>query len=216
MTRAERRTRWEASFSPNRLALAGAALSLSLLLQPNLFGRLLILVSAAMAALVSGRKLSPIMTIIVMAGIIGANLLVPMGRKLAGFGPLLITEIALLEGVEKAVTFEALIFISKACLGPGLRFPGRIGTLFVEAFRIYDRILEQRGYVRLKSFMLDIDGILNSVYYSDGTSDAGYFGVAGASETRKNTVGPERGSRRGDKFLLFAIGLSLLAFLIQS
>jgi hypothetical protein len=213
MTRAERRTRWEDSFSPNRLALAGAALSLALLLQPSLTGRVSILVFASLAAMMSGRKLSPLLTITVMAGIIGANLLVPMGRKLAELGPLLITEIALLEGFEKAVTFEALIFISKACLGPGLRLPGRLGALFGEAFRIYDRILEQRSTVRLKSFMHDIDGILNSVYYSDEASNTGYGGTAGASETRHNTIGPEQGSRGGDKFLPLAVGLSLLAFL---
>ncbi|OHD79418.1 MAG: hypothetical protein A3J97_02345 [Spirochaetes bacterium RIFOXYC1_FULL_54_7] len=214
MTRAERRTRWEASFSPNKLALAGAALSLSLLLQPSLTGRVLILASAAMAAMASGRKLSPLLTITVMAGIIGTNLLVPMGRKLAGFGPLVITEIALLEGIEKAITFEALIFISKACLGPGLRFPGHMGNLFAETFRIYDRILEQRGSVHLKTFMLDIDGILNSVYYSDETSDTGYSGGTGASETWHNNIGPEHGSHAGDRLLPLVVGLSLLAFII--
>ena len=128
MTRAERRTRWESSFSPNRLALTGAALSLSLLLQPSLNGRFLILIFAATAAIISGRRLLPFMTISVMAGIIGANLLVPLGRVLFSFGPLVITEIALLEGVKKAVTFEALIFISKATLSPGLRLPGRTGA----------------------------------------------------------------------------------------
>ncbi|MDX9959843.1 MAG: hypothetical protein RBT68_15490, partial [Spirochaetia bacterium] len=86
MTRAERRTRWESSFSPNRLALAGAALSLSLLLQPSLTGRIILLVFAALAAMMSGRKLSPLLTVTVMAGIIGANLLVPMGRKLVELG----------------------------------------------------------------------------------------------------------------------------------
>lgn len=214
MDRAERRERWEASFSPNRLALAGAALSLSLLLQPSLNGRLLILVFAATAALASGRRLSPIMTITVMAGIIGANLLVPMGRKLAEFGPLIITELALQEGIEKAVTFEALIFISKACLGPGLRLPGHMGSLFAEAFKIYDHILEQRNQVRMKTFMIDIDGILNSVYYGSATRDTVVSGMTDALETRQNTIDPRYRSRGGDRLLLLCIGFSLLAFLL--
>jgi hypothetical protein len=214
MDRAKRREWWEASFSPNRLALAGAALSLSLLLQPSLTGRLLILLFAVAAALASGRKLSPIMTVTVMAGIIGANLLVPMGRKLAEFGPLIITELALLEGVKKAVTFEALIFISKACLGPGLRLPGRLGSLFADAFRLYDRILEHRSHVRIKTFMIDIDGILNSVYYGDATRDTEVSSTAGVSGTRQDTIHPGHINPRGDRLLLLCIGLSLLAFLI--
>lgn len=214
MGRAERRERWEASFSPNRLALAGAALSLSLLLQPSLNGRLLILVFAATAALASGRRLSPIMTITVMAGIIGANLLVPMGRKLAEIGPLIITELALQEGIEKAVTFEALIFISKACLGPGLRLPGPMGSLFAEAFRIYDHILEQRNQVRMKTFMIDIDGILNSVYYGSATQDTVGSGMMDALETRQKAIDPGYRGRGGDRLLLLCIGLSLLAFLL--
>jgi hypothetical protein len=213
MTRAERRTRWESNFSPNRLALAGAALSLALLLQPSLTGRVFILGLAAMTALASGRKLSPLLTISVMAGIIGANLLVPMGRKLAEIGPLVITEVSLLEGIEKAVTFEALIFISKACLGPGLRLPGRMGALFGEAFRIYDRILEQRGKLRLKTFMFDIDEILNSVYY-DEISYAGFSGETGTPTTGHNNIGPEQGRHQGDRLLPLAVALSLLAFFL--
>ena len=214
MGRAERRERWEASFSPNKLALAGAALSLSLLLQPSLTGRLLILVFAATAALASGRRLSPLMTITVMAGIIGANLLVPMGRNLAEIGPLIITELALIEGIKKAVTFEALIFISKACLGPGLRLPGHMGSLFAEAFRIYDRILEQRSKVHMKTFMIDIDGILNSVYYGAATRDTAPNDISGALESRQDILDPGHGSRKGDRLLLLCIGLSVLAFLL--
>ena len=118
MTRPERRERWESLFDPTRLALTGVALSAALLCQPHLAGRIAILLAAAAAAWLSGRKLSPLMTVMVIASIVGANLLVPLGKKLASLGPITITEIALLEGLEKAITFEALMFISKACLGP--------------------------------------------------------------------------------------------------
>jgi hypothetical protein len=189
-------------------------MSLALLLQPRLAGRVLILVFAATAAFASGRKLSPFMTVTVMASIIGANLLVPLGRITAEFGPLIITEIALLEGIKKAVTFEALIFISKACLGPGLRLPGRPGSLFAEAFRIYDRILEHRSLLGMKTFMIDIDEILNSVYYGGATRDAESYVVPGDPGTRHHTIDPGRTSRKGDRLLLLGIGLLLLTFLI--
>jgi len=165
VSREERRARWEACFDPSRLALTGVALSVILVFQPALAGRIAILASAMAAALLSGRRVSLVMTTVVMAGIIGANLLVPLGRKLAEWGPVVITELALLEGIEKAVTFEALIMISKACLGSSFRLPGKFGRFFAEGLRTYDRFLEKRKTVRLASPMKDIDEILFSVYY---------------------------------------------------
>lgn len=167
MTRPERRERWEARFNPARLAMTGVALSALLLFQPSLWGRVAMLFGAAVAAWLSGRRLSPLTTALVMAGIVGANLLVPIGRVVAAIGPFRVTETALLSGLGKAVTFEALMFISKACLGPGLRLPGRFGEFFAEALRGYDRILEHKASVKLAGFMKSVDEILVSVY--DGT-----------------------------------------------
>ncbi len=164
MTRPERRERWETTFDPARLALTGVVLSLALLFQPGMTGRIALLAGAAFAAWLSGRRLSPLTTLLVMAGIVGANLLVPVGRKLATIGPLAITELALNDGIRKAVTFEALMFISKACLGSNLSLPGKFGTFFAEALRGYDRILEQKARVKLNGFLTIIDNILLSVY----------------------------------------------------
>lgn len=178
--RAERRERWEGAFDPTRLALTGVLLSAVLLFQPTLYGRTAILAAAAAAAWASGRRLSPLMTVVVMAGIVAANLLVPIGRRLATIGPLVVTETALLAGLEKAVTFEALMFISKACLGPALTLPGRFGAFFGDALRGYDRILEHKGSVKLDGFMRRIDEILISVYdgFQSGgdRADTGYRG----------------------------------------
>jgi hypothetical protein len=150
--RAQRRDRWEELFPAGRLALTGAFLSLILLFQPSLEGRAAILAAAAAAAWLSGRKLSPLLTILVMAGIVGANLLVPLGRKLASWG------------LTKAVSFEALVFISKACLGPNLRLPGSFGAFFASALRTYERILAYKGKIRARSFVADIDAALVAVY----------------------------------------------------
>lgn len=185
MGRPERRERWEAAFDPARLALAGAALSVLLLLQPTLAARAAMLAFAVAAAWLSGRRVSLLATAVVMAGIAAANLLVPVGRQLASIGPLVVTETALMEGLSKAVTFEALVYISKASLGPRLRLPGRLGAFFSEALQGYERILEQKARVRLPTFLNDIDEILISVYYGrdQGTDTIG--GDAPASRPRR-------------------------------
>ncbi len=203
MGRAERRERWEAAFNPTRLALTGVALSVLVLFQPSSTGRLVILVLAAVAAVVSGRKLSPFTTLIVMAGIIAANLLVPLGKKLFEIGPLVITETALQDGIEKALTFEALMFISKACLGPNLRLPGRFGSFFADALHWYDRILEQKKTVRLATFLADIDAILVSIHYT---------GNDAATETTSRQFS---GARWSDLVLVLTVILAMIPVLVR-
>lgn len=201
MTRAERRERWESTFDPTRLALTGVALSAALLFQPSLAGRAVMLAGAALAAWFSGRRLSPATTAIVMAGIVGANLLIPVGRRLASIGPLTVTEIALMDGLRKAVTFEALMFISKACLGSGLRLPGRFGAFFAESLRGYDRILERKTSVKLAGFMKSIDDILVSVYEE---VDSGMESADTLNGVTRSTL------RRSDLALAVSIALAIL------
>lgn len=197
--RAARREAWERAFSPGALALAGAALSVSLLLMPSPLARGATLAAAAVAAWASGRKLSPVLTATVMAGIVGANLLVPLGRKLYVWGPVVVTEIALREGIMKAVTFEALVFISKACLGSRLRLPGGLGRLFASALRSYDRILAYKGKIRPATFIADIDQALIAVYAETG-----------------DTIGAETagGRRPGDPWLITPVLAALAAALL--
>ncbi len=206
MHRVERRERWEGLFSPGALALTGVFFSVLLLSQRALEGRVAIFAAAALAAWFSGRRMSPLMTVVVMIGIVGANLLVPIGRKLAVWGPLVITEVALREGILKAVTFEALVFISKACLGPKLKLPGRFGSFFSAALRTYDRILAYKGRVRARTFMADIDAALVAVYAETGDTIA----------VAKTEYAQAKGKPKGDAWLLVAAAAGLASFMILS
>lgn len=197
MTRAERRERWEGYFAPGRLALAGVLLSAELFFQPGLVPRLALLILAAAAAWLSGRRLSFPATALTMSGIVIANLLVPLGRRLGALGPLVVTELALIEGLEKALTFEALMLVSKATIGPGLRLPGRLGAFLSEALRYYDRILERRPRVSREGLIKSIDEILVSVY--DGVEAATAEPLARSPESRRRALGP------GDLVLAVAV-----------
>jgi len=159
---------------------------------------------AALAAWLSGRRLSPVTTLIVMAGIVGANLVIPIGRKIASIGPLAITEIALEDGLRKAINFEALMLISKACLGSGLRLPGRFGAFFAESLRGYDRILERKSSVKFTGFIKSVDDILVSVYDE----------IDSAKESADTlNGGPRSALRRSDLALAASIVASLLLLL---
>jgi hypothetical protein len=158
--RAARRERWEACFSPWALALAGAAVSAAYLFQRSLMVKALMFLCFLGAALLSGKKVSLVATIVVSAGIVAANLLVPVGRVIAVLGPMRITETALLDGVGKALVFEGLMYVSKASVLPGLRLPGRFGALVASAFVYYDRIVEYKGRIRPATLIEDADRLM--------------------------------------------------------
>jgi hypothetical protein len=162
--RGGRRARYEALFAPGPLAAAGAAISLAFLFQPSLAARGAMLALFMTAALASGKRVSIPATLLVSAGIVAANLLVPVGRVIARIGPLRITETALLEGIEKAVTFEGLVYISKSSILPSLRIPGRFGSIVASAFLYYDRILEYKGRLRPASLIADADELMLRVW----------------------------------------------------
>lgn len=211
MTRLERRDRWSRLFNPERLAIAGIILSVLLFVQPKIGSRLLIMLFAAWAAWFSGRKQSVLTTGFTMLGIIFANLLIPVGKKLFVIGPITITETALLEGLKKALSFEALIFISKACISPKLKLPGKIGAFFSEALKGYERILEQKSSIRIKDFIKSIDEILLSVYEETLTHES----VSSQAVQKKGsmqTAGLMKSPKPGDIILLFVMTALVLLY----
>jgi hypothetical protein len=116
------------------------------------------------AALLSGKKVSIAATLFVSAGIVAANLLAPVGKVIAAIGPLKITQTALLDGLGKALVFEGLVYISKASILPGLRLPGRFGSLVARAFLYYDRIVEFKGSLKPATFIADADSLMLKVW----------------------------------------------------
>jgi hypothetical protein len=162
--RTRRRERWESLFSPWAIAAAGAAISAAYLFQRSLIVRAAMFLCFLAAAWLSGKKVSPLATILVSAGIVAANLLVPVGRVIAQLGPIKVTESALLDGIGKALVFEGLVYISKASILPGLRLPGRFGSLVASAFVYYDRIIEYKGRVRPASLIEDADALMLKVW----------------------------------------------------
>lgn len=164
MDRARRRELWRSAFSPGALALAGAAISAAYLFQRSLEIRAIMFLCFLIAAWLSGKKVSPLATIAVSAGIVAANLLVPVGKVLAILGPLKITQTALFDGVGKALVFEGLVYISKATILPGLKLPGGFGAIVASAFVYYDRIVEHAGEVRPATLIEDADALMQKVW----------------------------------------------------
>lgn len=180
--RARRATAFESLFAPWALALAGALVSLAFLFQPRPELKLLLFLGFIAVALASGKKFSLLATLLVSLGIVAANLLVPVGKVLVSLGGFKITEAALLDGFDKAITFEGLIYISKASIRPGLRIPGRFGSIVGQAFVYYDRIVEYRGKIKVATIFEDADALMLSVW--DAEPPAAAAAAAGPARAR--------------------------------
>jgi hypothetical protein len=89
-----------------------------------------------------------------------------VGKVLGTFLGLKITVDALVDGISKALTFEGLMYISKASILPGLKLPGRVGRIVAAAFTYYDRIIEYKGKIRPAALATDADALMIRVWES--------------------------------------------------
>jgi hypothetical protein len=178
MARASRREKAERFFAPSALAIAGIIVMVAFLTMNNLTVKTIMLLVFIAAASALGKRFSLFTTLSVSAGIILANLLIPSGRIMTTLWGFRITEGALLEGLNRAITFEGLMYISKASIMPGLSLPGRIGGIVAAAFGYYERVLEFKGRIRPATVAIDADGLMMRVWESTSvtsntTPDAG-------------------------------------------
>jgi heptaprenyl diphosphate synthase len=111
-------------------------------------------------AWLSGKKNNPLITILIILGIVAFNLTVPYGRVLFSLGPVRITEGALLAGIQRAVTLEGLIMLSRAAIRRDLRLPGPFGELMGESFRILALVRERKHTITRKNLAMDIDNLM--------------------------------------------------------
>ena len=161
-----RRQRYEAFFEPWISALLGSVVAIIFLLQSGIIIKAVYLMLFIAWTWLAGKRFSLLSTIMVSLGIVAANLFIPSGRVLFKIGPIAITQFALTEGISKALSFEGLMYLSKAAILPGLHVPGRFGTIIARAFQYYDRIIEDQGKVHAKTVIRDVDALMQRVWSS--------------------------------------------------
>ncbi|MFA6505051.1 MAG: hypothetical protein WCT14_03075 [Treponemataceae bacterium] len=111
-----------------------------------------------------GKRISVLTMLFAVAGIVGFNLLVPYGLELFRIGGFRITAGALTTGIERAITVEGLILLSRATIRSDLRMPGAFGSLIGESFRYFDRIMERKGGIERKDPIGGIDRLMNDLW----------------------------------------------------
>ena len=99
-------------------------------------------------------------TFLIIFGIVAFNLILPYGRVLFSIGAFKITSGALMTGIHRAATLEALIMLSRVAIRQDLNIPGLFGELICESFRVFALIVSRRQRVTRKNLLTGIDELM--------------------------------------------------------
>jgi heptaprenyl diphosphate synthase len=211
-----RRRIYEGLFSARVLCIAGFLIMPALLFNPNTFFRLLQFLFFWFLSWLSGKKNNPLITIVIILGIVGFNLLVPYGQVLFSAGVFKITGGALMAGIHRAVTLEGLIMLSRFSIRRDLRIPGSFGEFIGESFRLFAVIMDSRHRITRKNLIGDIDALmleLEGPSANPGTLPAEVSSVEG---TPAETPAPkQRTTAAGFVILALVVFLSWLPLIFM-
>jgi heptaprenyl diphosphate synthase len=88
------------------------------------------------------------------------NLIVPYGQVLFSIGRFRITIGALMTGIQRAVTLQGLIMLSRLAIRRDLHIPGKFGELLGESLKYYALIMSSRKRITRKNLVGDIDQMM--------------------------------------------------------
>ena len=143
---------------------AGALMMAGFLAQRDLVLRTVEFVAFLLLARLTGRRLRLLSYLVVSAGIVAFNLLIPVGRELFSVLKLPITESALKSGVAKALTLVGMIAASQFSIRPDLRIPGRFGGLLARSLLYFQLIMAERRRIDRRDVIGSIDEVLIGVH----------------------------------------------------
>jgi len=169
-------------FGTKALFITGLVIMPALLFNPSTEFRALQFLFFWFLAWLSGKKINPFPVIFVVFGIVVFNLIVPYGRILFSVGAFKITQGALVAGINRAVTFEALVMLSKVSVRSGIKLPGAFGELLGESLRIFSIIVSRKHRITAKNVIADIDSLMMELSCED-------TGVAAVQEVRTKPLG---------------------------
>ncbi len=160
--------------SENIRLITGLVLIPAFLIGSNLLIIAMQTVLFIVLALLHGRKIRVVPTVIMLITIPLMNLLQENGRILLSIGALTVTAGALEIGVEKALTLIGLIYLSQFMVSGNPRFPGTFGRLLSLQFSCFDLITRTWKRPERGRFIASLDDVL---YTMDQTMHARTHGV---------------------------------------
>jgi heptaprenyl diphosphate synthase len=166
------------NFGSLDLAVAGLCMIPALLINPDTNMRIVQFLFFFFIAWLSGKKINPLITLVIMLAIVFFNILVPYGELLFSIGSVKITSGALMAGLQRAVTLEGLFMLSRCCVRSDLAFPGAFGKIAGEALRTFSSLAEVGKLFNRKDWVDTLDALL-----------------AGYAQAAPGKIGEESGKR---------------------
>jgi hypothetical protein len=185
--------------TPRILFACGALVFPSFLLQQDIAVRALQVILFVCLCALSGRGVRPLQYLIVAAGIVVFNLVIPTGRILFSVAGFPVTEGALKSGLLKATAMTGLIALSQFSIRSDLRIQGRIGGILGRTIFYFERIMSQRRKVDRTDIIGSLDMLLLEVHRAPGPDEG-------------NPVGTVRSTPRGVLFLSMVVLINWVAF----
>ena len=159
-------------FSTKALFITGLVIMPALLFNPSTEFRVFQFLFFWFLAWLSGKKINPLPVIFVIFGIVIFNMIIPYGRILFSIGSFKITQGALFTGINRAVTFEALIILSKATVRSDIKLPGVFGEVLGESLRIFSVLIGRKHHITAGNLIADIDNLMIELSCEDtGTAE---------------------------------------------
>jgi len=195
-----RREIYESFFSSRALFITGLVIIPALLFNPNTESRVIQFLFFCLLVWLSGKKVNPVFTILIIFFITAFNLIIPYGRVLFSVGAFKITSGALKAGIHRAVTLEALIMLSKVSVRQDLKLPGAFGELLGESLRIFSLLMDRKYRITRKNIFADIDNLLLEL---------------SAEETPEETAQMTRTKTAGYVILAVVVVLSWISWFVK-
>ena len=114
-------------------------------------------VSFGKRRLVTGSLIFVVSTIII-------NLFSPAGEVILRVGGVPITRGSLSVGLSKATTLASLLYLSRFCVRPSVRLPGRMGAFVSDTFGYLNQLLARRERMGRNRIVQRLDQLFESVY----------------------------------------------------
>lgn len=128
--------------NPTHVFVVGLIVIPSLVFQSNLLLKWLQVSLFVCLSAAAGKRVRILPNVIMVGGIVAANLLTPVGRVLWSLGGWRITLGALENGLHRAALLIGMIYISRFSIRRGFSLPGRVGGLLSLVFFYLERILQ--------------------------------------------------------------------------
>ncbi|MBT3272183.1 MAG: hypothetical protein HN368_03435 [Spirochaetales bacterium] len=179
------------------LPACGLLTLVAVALQPEMYVRCAQMIFFMMLAGTSGKRIRILPPLLLMAGVVLANLLVPNGRVLLIIGRMKITGGALENGISKGSLLIGLIYVSRISIGRGVALPGVFGGLLFRSFSYFEALTEGfrnssgragRERLRIKGLLNHLDTLLLELDESAGSFQEKNQTAAAAPVDRRKLV----------------------------